>query len=573
MIVYRFGVKSIVGESLDVVMKQMRHGHDYANDHVAIERGRRAALLAVDDTREVAEAIEAVKAATKATRKAAVNALRAARKAAREAAADELARIQALDEVIRRDARALTPAYWGTYLTVEASAQQQRAMPLYEDDAITPALPQFRRWLEEGQVGVQIQKGLTTAEVRRGGDTRVRLVRSDRKLHGSAPSLGGIEQTLPGSSPRESPPGEPFRGLSGLSSAPGGARNPSAARSRVTEYADLWIRVDSEGRDPVWAIARIVMHRQIPDAARWKYVRISRRREGRAFAWSVEITVDVERPARTLDTALEGAVAVEPCWVRSCEEPGGSPVLVCAFVVDDRGKRWSLTVPARVVGALDKADSIRSIRDQLANTMRAEVKRLLTETKEALPPWLIEARESIHLWKSPEPAYRLASRWREERCEAAREAYEMLLAWELRDDHLWRYEAGSRGQAIRSRNDHYRCLAAALSRTYRHVLVPKRDYSREARFGPDADLRFITSPSSLVMALEGAFDGGTSAYDVPWDKESKAAWRDTACERFATGDATIVARRVKKNDGGEKGGAWAARKRKKAEKIVDQRQA
>lgn len=526
MIVYRFGVKSIVGESLDVVMKQMRHGHDYANDHVAIERGRRAALLAVDDTREVAEAIEAVKAATKATRKAAVNALRAARKAAREAAADELARIQALDEVIRRDARALTPAYWGTYLTVEASAQQQRAMPLYESDAITPAMPQFRRWLEEGQVGVQIQKGLTTAEVRRGGDTRVRLVRSDRKVLGTA-------------------------------------------ASRVNEYADLWIRVDSEGRDPVWAIARIVMHRQIPDAARWKYVRISRRREGRAFAWSVEITVDVERPARTLDTALEGAVAVEPCWVRS--QLGGE--FVCAFVVDDRGKRWSLTVPARVVGALDKADSIRSIRDHLANTMRAEVKRLLTETGEALPSWLIEARESIHLWKSPEPAYRLASRWREERCEAAREAYEMLLAWELRDDHLWRYEAGSRGQAIRSRNDHYRCLAAALSRTYRHVLVPKRDYSREARFGPDADLRFIASPSSLVMALEGAFDGGTSAYDVPWSRESKAAWCDTACERFATGDAAIVARRVKKDDGGEKGGAWAARKRKKAEKVVEQRQA
>jgi len=534
MIVYRFGVKSIVGESLDVVMKQMRHGHDYANDHVAIERGRRAALLAVDDTREVAEAVEAVKAATKATRKAAVNALRAARKAAREAAADELARIQALDEVIRRDARALTPAYWGTYLTVEASAQQQRAMPLYEDDAITPALPQFRRWLEEGQVGVQIQKGLTTAEVRQGGDTRVRLARPDRKVHR-------------------------------------GSEDPGAARSRVTEYADLWIRVDSEGRDPVWAIARILMHRQIPDAARWKYVRLSRRREGRTFAWSVEITVDVERPARTLDTTLEGTVAVEPCWVRSREEPGGPEVLVCAFVVDDRGKRWSLTVPARVVGALDKADSIRSIRDQLANTMRAEVQRLLTETEDELPPWLIEARDTIHLWKSPEPAYRLVLRWRWERCDAAREAYEVLLAWELRDDHLWRYEAGSRGQAIRSRNDHYRCLAAALSRTYRHVLVPKRDYSREARFGADADLRFIASPSSLVMALEGAFDGGTSAYDVPWNKESKAAWRDTACERFATGDTAIVARRVKKGDDGEKGGAWAARKRKKAEKAVDQR--
>lgn len=189
MIVYRFGCCGGPLDDLDLVMAQMRLAHDYANDHTAIERGRRAALHAVDDTPEAREAAELVRAATKSTRKAAVTALRQARRAARAAAPDELARIAALDEAIRRDARALTQTYWGNYLTVEASAQQQRAMPLYEDDAVTPALPRFRRWVEKGQVSVQLQRGVATSAVRTGQDTRVRLDRGDRKVHTRADAL------------------------------------------------------------------------------------------------------------------------------------------------------------------------------------------------------------------------------------------------------------------------------------------------------------------------------------------------------------------------------------------------
>jgi len=533
VIVYRFGCCGGPLDDLDLVMAQMRLAHDYANDHTAIERGRRAALHAVDDTPEAREAAELVRAATKSTRKAAVTALRQARRAARAAAPDELARIAALDEAIRRDARALTQTYWGNYLTVEASAQQQRAMPLYEDDAVTPALPRFRRWVEEGQVSVQLQRGVATSAVRTGQDTRVRLDRGDRKVHKSG---------------------------------------------RVTEYADLWIRIGSSGtagRDPVWTRVRAILHRQIPDAAQWKWVRLSRRREGRSYAWSVEITVNVERPARTLDTSIVGVLAVEPAWY----ERASDGAFVCATTRDDKGVTSDVVLPTRVVGAMRKAADIRAVRDTLSNAAREDVRRLLVESRDSLPVWLIDACQTMHLWKSPERMYRLARRWRDERCDAARESYDRVQAWEMRDDHLWRYEADSRGQAVRSRNDYYHVLAATWARSYRHAIVPRRDYSREARFGTESDLRFLSSPSSLVGAIDAAYDGGASAYEAPWvrlgdphadeDKDARG-WAALAIERFGAGDPAVTARKVRKNSESSDNGdnAWARRKKAKADKIA-----
>jgi len=518
MIVYRFGVDGVPLENLSLVMDQMRAAHNYANDLVAIERGRRSALHVVDDTPEVREAVLVVRAATKSTRKAAITALRQARKEARCANPDELARIQVLDMAIRADARDMTDAYWGNYLTVEQSAQQQRSMPLYEDDAITPALPRFRRWREEGQVGIQIQNGLATSVVRACTDMRVRV----------------------------------------------NALNLPGERKGATEYADLWIRIGSDGRSPIWTRVRTIFHRQVPDAAVWKWVRLSRRREGVTFSWSVEITVDVERPSRLLDSGISGVIAIEPQWI---ERPDGA--LICASYRDDKGDEGEVVMPARIVGALRKAADIRAVRDMLLNEARVDVQRLLVEALESLPLWLVEARNTIHLWKSPERFYRLVRRWRGERCDVARGAYDRLQAWELRDDHLWRYEAGSRGQALRSRNDFYHVEAAKWSRVYRHAIVPKRDYSREARFGAESDLRFMCSPSAFVLAIDSGFDHGESAYNCPWAQADADGpeWTAVAIERFGAADVAVVARRAKTdNDSEKKEGAWARRKRLKREK-------
>lgn len=508
--VYQFGCRA-PHEAAELVQAQMRAAHDYQNDHVAIERGRRHALRALLDTPEIREAEELLRAATKSSRKAAKLTLGKLRRATLAERQVECNAIAERDETIRRDARALTSAYWGSYLGVEASAQQTRAMPLYEDDGLTPSDPRFVRWGGSAQIGVQLQGGLSTADAHAGDDTRVRLIR--------------------GPHPRG---------------------------------AELWLRVGSDGRAPVWAKCAVILHRAMPDAATWKWVRLSMRRQNRSLTrWSVEITIEIPgcRP-RSLDTSLTGTIAIEPVWWMAGEE-----TLRVANWRDDSGQSGHILLPKRIVGGLRKCEAMRSVRDTMRADMAKRLERALRESHDALPAWLADARDTMQYWKSPERFQRLVERWRGEKCDAAREAYDLLQAWELRENHLYEYETGARGGALRYRRDVYRNLAAQWSRQYARVILDDRNLSREARWGEDSDLRFLAAPSELRTCVEHAFGrDAVSAYPHREElgEEDEREW----CERALDAQKAGIAREDKKRKRivhGE-GGAWASRKAKAAAK-------
>jgi hypothetical protein len=499
--VYQFGCLP-PSDGADLVRDQLRHAQAYRNDLVAIERGRRHALRLVDDTPDVRDAIESVKAATKSTRKSAVAVLRLARKVAREAAVEELARIQVLEETIRRDARALTPTFWGTYIDVEASHMQSRSAPLYGDDAITPSDPRFARWRGEGQLGIQLQGGLPTHDALAGADTRVRLV------------LGPPQQ-------------------------------------RGRRYGTLWLRVGSNGRDPVWAQWPVKCHRAVPDAAIWKWVRVSLRREGFREQWTVEITVDDPSPhPHELDRELAGAIAVE--WEWSLVDGHGIRV---ARWADHRGQTGEVMLPQSIVSGIRKPDGIRAVRDLVLNDLRPKLARSLRECHEPLPRWLSDAAATMHLWKSPDRFHGLAMRWRREKCDVARAAYEMLDAWQMgTEGHLYEYESGARREALRERREFYRLLAAKWSREYKAALLSDQDLSREARFGEESDVRTTAGVYELRGALRNAF-GEADTVESQWRDEPGEEEDRLWCER--TRDAWIA--------GGARGdGRFAERKEKTA---------
>jgi hypothetical protein len=466
-----------------------------------------------------------VKAATKSTRKAAIASLREARKTARAAASEELVRISELDASLRRDARALTTCFWGSYLGIEAAHQQARSAPLYDDDAITPSDPHFVRWTGtpkptheyarlpesgEGQLGVQLQGGLATRDALKGHDSRVRLVIHD------------------------------------------------------VPYGTLWLRVGSDGRDPVWAQWPIKMHRWIPDAASWKWVRVSVRHEGRREVWSCEITVDDPAPRpRELDMALDGAIAIEWEW---SETPDGIRV---ARWADTRGKEGVVTLPSSLIARIQKSSDIRAVRDITDNDFRERIQREI-QSQAGAPSWLSDEVSTLHLWKSPRRLYRLIQRWGGECPMWAPNVLAKLREWRKRDEHLWDYEACERGQILRRRRDWYRCLAAKWGREYRHALLSDQDLSREAKFGPNADIRFRASPAELRQCIRNVF--GDDAIDAKW-RDGEVAEEDARewCER--TRDAW--------GDGGARGdgrfaglkektvNAWAKRKEKGATKRLE----
>jgi hypothetical protein len=540
-------------EGLPVVARTMAAAHRYSNDLVAIERGRRAALRAITD--RAVEERAAFLAATRSTRK---DALARWRTACSELLATtrcegghwaipeeecerypysplyEDGRIALLDASLRRDARALTETYWGTYLLVERAADQIRRSPLY-DDVGEPNDPRFRRWADlgvplrvagsraqcAGQIGMQIQGGLPTSAVYACMDTRVHV-----------------------------------------------ERDPESKA-----WATLSLRVGSEGRAPVWARWRMRMHREVPDAGRWKWVAVSRRANGSGERWTVEITVDDPAPPpRSLDTALDGILAVEVAWDKPKDR------LIVARWRDDRGGSGQLTMPAYDEAGISKSASFRSIRDTLLNDLRPNLARAIERSADVLPVWLASARDALLEWTpksigwhSPYPFRELYYRWHVFRCDAARGAFELLDAWEKRDRHLLEYETGMRKKSLRRRREGYRVQAARWSRQYKTIVLDDRMLSREARFGEAADLRQIAAPYELREALRSAF--GADAITYPWrdrneteddDEDDDRDWCERAIDAQKTGGARS-GRKPKKTVHGE-GGAWASRKARKGQR-------
>ena len=537
--VYQYAIRPPV-ENESLVRAQLRAAHDYRNDLVQIERGRRWALRALEDTDAVHDAVAQLKAATKTTRKAALKLTRQARDVARrearcaggywavpEGEADrypysplyETERIALLDAAMRRGARALTTAFWGTYWTIEQSHEQVRRTPLYDDDGLTPCDPRFARWRGDGQVGMQLQGGLATPDGLAGHDTRVRLT-------------------------------------DGL----------------------LWLRVGSQGRAPVWAKWPADWRqergfrsdvRQLPDAGRWKWVRVSCRLEGPRERWSVEITVDDPAPLpRTLDTSLSGVLAVEVAW----DKPGDE--IHAAYWRDDSGRSGTITLSAYDQEGIRKSDGIRSVRDTMLADMAKRLRRAYAECRgDQGPAWLAEAIDASQYWKSQTRAYALVQRWRRERCDAARPAYDLLQEWELRDHHLWEYESGARGQALRRRREQYRVQAVTWARQYRHVILDDRVLSREARWGDASDLRFTAAPSEFRECIRQAF-GGHSSDDVsvyPVREEVSEEDDRSWCERAIDAKMAGVARNGKKPKRivHAEGGAWSTRKAKRGQRAAE----
>jgi hypothetical protein len=527
--VYKFGLRWPSGEeNLARIDAQLRAVHEYANNLVQIERARRGAVRACEQSPEVAAAEEALKQATRSTRKAAAKALQKARAEARAGNEKQLKAIAEKDHELRVGLRALTPTYWGTYLLAEASADQARKMPLYGDDGITPADPHFKRWRPgNGQLGIQIQKGVETPAAMAGENAYVQIVNTEKS--------------------KANPRGQVLR-----------------------------IRVGSdEKRGPIWAEWPIVLHRAIPDAATWKKVTVTSRQEGPAInkpRWTCEITLDIpmEHP-HELDTFLDGAIAIEVAWDRPDDE------LAVAYWQDSRGGRGKIVMPHRLYrGVREIPDGIRSVRDQILNDFRPKFHAAMaaerlrdsdpTHALSILYAWTI----TCLLWRSPSRFHDLAARWRKEHPDAAPAAYTLLRAWEIRDIHLWQYETGARTQSLRTRLDWYRNLAAGWSRQYRTVILDDRDLSREARWGEASDLRFTASPFELRQCLKHSFGGCVYEHTYKQTEREKEEDDRSWCERALDAWNTEGARKseIPRDSSKKAGGAWRQRKEKKLAKAA-----
>lgn len=371
----------------------------------------------------------------------------------------------------KRDAREKCGVFWGTYLLVEPAHEQSlkrkgddgklHAIPLWDDGE--PDNPRFRHWTGDGTVAVQVQGGMTVADLFACEDTRVRIERC------------------------------PLRTRPGLRGGP--PPDPNSNRSRRRGGADhyLWLRVGSDGRAPVWARFKIVMHRPLPADAVVKWVSVHRRAVGPAFEWEAHFTLETrEMPADPPGLPPpRGDVVVEFGW-RVVD--GGLRV---ATWLAPSGETGHLVLPQAIVDGIRYPEALRSIRDRIFNAAHAGLLSLLRRDPGSLPTWLPGyARDhALHAWRSPERLQRVVLRACDELgLRTTRADYEAwaqpaspegwgprdLALWARQERHLWEWERFQDLKARRSRADLYRNFAADLARRYETMVYEEFDMAKVA---------------------------------------------------------------------------------------------
>jgi hypothetical protein len=422
--------------------EQVRLMHRYRNALVALERERRsrcdaALLLALPEmpalvaSVEQADAqVELLRAATagqnaSARRRRATTeeatvlrqarlALRQARAALKEArtlafATADLTAIEEWATQRQKELRAASLVFWGSYLAIEQAAQSFRK-------GAPPNFRPYREVEQGGKIAVQLQKGLSVADLLRCQDNRLRL-----------------------------------------DVAEDGRR------------AVAWFRVGSHGRQPIWVRAPIHYHRPLPEGAfvKWAYLRY--RKIGTSLFWQAQFVV-ASASGFPLGAGVSGhgRVGIDVGWrVR----PDGLRV---AFWVGSDGRQGELVIPSYQVDGWRLCDRLRGHRDDNFNAARADLLAWLTGHPGALPAWLEEALANLGQWRSSERLDRVVFEWGNRPFAGDEEIYERLRAWRKQERHLHEWEDNQRQKMIAWRDNFYRNAVATWRKAYGTAVLEER---------------------------------------------------------------------------------------------------
>lgn len=515
-IVYRYGLHH-PDAGVEEIYRQFQLSHRYRNTLIEIERGRRAAMRAVemiagdlpaimldlrdaqdfeeesgkavarhraasrkrDEPREMREAITQARARTREIKDRA----RAVRKAINTSPTVQAAkdRIGELAKGLANNAYEYSGGlYWGQRAVVdEAAAESFADLPMYDLDW-KPNDPHFERRTGDGTVALQIMKrvplgpvGISVEALHACTDTRVRLRAPDAR-------------------------------------AWSGARSDRRAYGS-TAYFQLRIGTDAD-RKPVYGGWVCDMPRPLPENARIVWATVRRKAIGPHSEWYLCLTLDLPEGAYAMNgvgaPTVGGAVAVDVGW-RQLPDGG----LRVAGWLDEHGTRGELVLPPKLIKQLHHPEDVRSERDLRFDTAREAIARVVAALAKP-PEWL---PRNIRQWKAPAKLASLCRDWPEEPQGAVLDAaYRDLCTWYYRDKHLWAVEAHSRLQSLRARQEVYRIFGARLASQYDTIVIErfdKRVFARRPVIGSEQDVaqnetargnRQLASTSNLVGAIIGA---------------------------------------------------------------------
>lgn len=475
-LVYTYGLTRLL-EGNDTVREQLKLATAYRNTLVKIERERRnsvrraqaahpviipllAELALVEAKIEAADAI--IKNKRKASRsrsetapdrelvrvlKEQAKAQRATIKAAKAAIRkDVVAAIKAADDHAKKctnEARAVSGLYWGTYSAVERGMKGLKKMDpkIHDDDG-------------SGKLALHFQgppksrrKGMKTAPKR-----------SATSYHAMK-----VDEVFGNNSRLRIDPVDP-----------NAWESPKRGERRRLSRTTVTMRVGLGKNDLAkWSM---VMHRPLPKGGIVTWVYMVRKRYGRLFRDELQLVVELPETKRRPVCQGQGTIAIGVGWrVR----PTGVRI---AYWADDSGQMDELLLDPNIISGLEKADSLRSIRDKNCNEMRPALTEWLAG--QTLPEWLVEATKTVSHWRSQGRFAALCYRWRKQRFAGDDVGYNLLEAWRYHDQHLFDWEVNQRRKTLAWRREQYRMWAADVASRYATVIVGRFDLRELAKRPP-----------------------------------------------------------------------------------------
>lgn len=121
-----------------------------------------------------------------------------------------------------------------------------------------------------------------------------------------------------------------------------------------------------------------------------------------------------------------------------------------------------------------------------------------------LPEWFAKTTTHVHAWRSADRFRHLLRSWSAQRWDGDHIGYNLLVAWNERDEHLECYEANMRSTALRRRRERYRILAAQMAAKYRTIVIDNtdlRDFHRNPN--EESDKANIAAIKRMVRWVAG----------------------------------------------------------------------
>lgn len=258
----------------------------------------------------------------------------------------------------------------------------------------------------------------------------------------------------------------------GLTPEPGSKWGTLRMRVRGTKHGDHHLEIP------------VAWHRPIPEDAEIKEIKVSRRRIASHYRLSVSIVCRVapvpqktDGAVLTLSLGWSGQPDRDVRVARITGDLSALPPVPVAIAEMVHRADGGLDVRAlgRWRGVLERADRIRSVRDQGLDAIKARVVAALVADPE-LAATLECSATDVARWKAPRRFALLAAR-----CPQGHSLAAELEVWRQRDKHLWEFEANERDQVIGQRRECYRVLSAWLCDAAALVVISGMDLAQMRR--------------------------------------------------------------------------------------------